>query len=141
LTNQRRDSASENHNRSVAARKNGNREEAASFFKRAFDVAPEASEEDRAFKALIAYQHGVNLLRLNNLENYHPRLRLSSSQLKAVTEIQNVWKECLRLYSTISEPHLNDFNMRFANLTDAVSNIRANALMSEYIFYNSIEMP
>jgi tetratricopeptide (TPR) repeat protein len=131
LTNQRRDSASENHNRSVAARKKGNREEAARFLKRAFDVAPEASEEDRAFKTLIAYQHGVNLLRLNNLENYHPRLPLSSSQRNDVTEIRSVWNECLRLYSTISEQHLNDFNKRFANLSDAVSNIRADALMFE----------
>lgn len=123
--------ASENFNRSVEARKNGNREEAARFLKRAFDLAPEVSEEDRAFKAFLAYQHGVNLLKLNNLENYHQRLPLSPSQLNTVTEIRVVWKECLKLYSTISEKHLNDFNTRFANLSDAVASIRGDALMFE----------
>src|SRR5688572_9071070 len=44
LTKHRRDSASESFNRSVVARKNGNREEAARFLKHAFDIAPEASE-------------------------------------------------------------------------------------------------
>jgi tetratricopeptide (TPR) repeat protein len=121
--------ASEYFNRSIEARKNGNREEAARWLKRAFDLAPETSEEGRAFKAFLAYQHGVNLLKLNSLENYRPRMPLSTSQFGAAKEIRNAWNECLRLYSTIGEKHLAVFNKRFANLTGAVASIRRDELM------------
>src|ERR1043165_1014367 len=122
--------ASEYFNRSIEARKKGNREDAAVLLKRALDLAPEESEEDRCFKAFLAYQHGVNLLKLNNLENHHPLLPYPAGQLGVVREIRDAWNTCLRLYSTVSENHLQDFNRRFANLTHAKQAILGDRLMS-----------
>jgi len=129
LTKLRSMGATENFNRSVEARKNGDREEAARLLKRAFGLAPETTEQDRAFKTFLAYQHGVNLLMLNNLANYHQGSLLSTSQLSAVKEIRIAWNECLRLYKTIGEKQLAEFNTRFANLTEAIANIRRDGLM------------
>jgi tetratricopeptide (TPR) repeat protein len=129
LTQLRRVGASENFNRSIDARRSANREEAARLLKRALDLAPETSKEDRAFKAFLAYQHGVNLLMLNNLGNYRQGSSLSTSQISAAKEIRITWNECLRLYTTIGERHLAEFSRRFGNLTDAVANIRRDALM------------
>lgn len=129
LNNLRVMAASESFNQSIDARKKGDRVEAAKFLKRAFDLAPETTDEDRAFKTFLAYQHGVNLLMLNNLGNYRPGSPLQSSQVGAVKEIRDAWNDCLRLYSTIGEEHLANFNTRFANLTEAVASIRRDGLM------------
>lgn len=119
-------------NLSVAARKNGNRQEAAIYLRRALDVAPEETENDRAFKAFVAYDYGVNLLKLSGLEQYQVEKLQNLSIRRTAEEIIDAWNKCLQLYSTISSEGLSDFNKSFVNLTDAVWNIKCDPLMSEW---------
>ena len=124
--------AMELFNQSVETRRRGDREHAAILLKRALNVATEQTDEDRAFKAFLAYQHGVNLLKANNLETYHAGRQLSPAEAKAADEIRFAWKECLRLYETVGQQHLSEFSKRFANLTDAVWNIKRDNLMGNF---------
>ena len=119
----------ENFNMSVEARKHGDRARAAVLLQRAFDLSDEDNEEDRAMKALIAYQHGVNLLQLHQLETYNPRTAISSAQHAVAEEIRRYWNECLRLYATLSVEKVRDFKQRLADLRHAVEAINSDRLM------------
>jgi tetratricopeptide (TPR) repeat protein len=128
----KRMAVSDCRNLSVVARKNGNREEAAIHLRRALEIAPEETENDRAFKAFLAYEHGVNLLKLSGLEQYRAEKLQDLSIRRVAEEIRDAWGEGLRLYSTISSEGLSDFNRNFVDLTEAVRSIKCDPLMSEW---------
>jgi tetratricopeptide (TPR) repeat protein len=112
-------------------REKSNRQEAALWFKRAIELESENTPEDRAFKAYMTYQAGVNLLKMYNLENLNLSQTENAKINKAIEEIRSLWKTTLRLYESLSPEFVSDFDRRLPpGLTDAVWNIKRDPLMS-----------
>jgi tetratricopeptide (TPR) repeat protein len=111
----------------------GNRQEADLWFKRTIQIAPEDTPNDRAFKALVAYQAGVNLLRIHNLDDNRPDNIEDRRTLEAIEQIRSLWKTSLRLYDSLSPQDISDFDKKFPpGLTDAVWNIKRDVyIMSD----------
>jgi tetratricopeptide (TPR) repeat protein len=112
-------------NEAQEKKKKGNRQEANLWFKRTMQIAPEDKPYDRAFKAFIAYQSGVNLLKIYNLEDNRPDNIVDTTTRKAIEDIRSLWKTSLRLYDSLSPQEISDFDQDYPpGLTDAVWNIK-----------------
>ena len=109
----------------------GRRDRAAQYLERANAVAPEETQEDRAFKALlICYQYGVCLLKMYALEHFQPSETPDSTKWGAVKRIQEMWNETLRLYRTLSPEYVRDFDGRWPpGLAEAARAIRRDRIM------------
>jgi hypothetical protein len=86
-------------------------------------------------KAFLAYQHGVNLMHLHNLENYRRALPISTRQQGAINEIRHSWNKCLRLCSTLSQKHLADFSglSNFYGLNRAIEELEKSLMLDTQI--------
>ena len=120
---------SEYFNKAIDLRKQGNRNEAVKYFMKALDICNEEEPEDRAFKAFIAYQCGVCLLKMHSLEGIRPTTKIDHNKLEAVKQIQNLWNDTLRIYNSLDSKFLLEFNKRY-NLTDSSWNINRDPIMS-----------
>lgn len=120
---------SEYFNMAIDLRKQGNRNEAIKYFRKALDICSEEKPEDRAFKAFISYQYGVCLLKMHNLEGIRPTTKIDHKNLEAVRQIQNLWNDTLRLYNSLDSKFLSDFDKRY-NLTESSWNIKRDPIMS-----------
>lgn len=121
---------SENFNKAVDSIKKNDRGIAAVFYEIAYQVAPEDSEENRAFKALICYQCGVNLLYLYKLDQRVSKEIYTIEQINIIKQIQKYWKETIRLISSLSQNFIHDFDRRLPpGLRSAVKNILSDRIM------------
>lgn len=104
----------------------GSRHEADMWFKRFLQMAQERVAYDKAFKAFVAYQAGVNLLKIYNLEDNRPDNIVDVPTREAVERIRSLWKTTLHLYETLSPQEVSDFDKDYPPglLTDAVWNIK-----------------
>jgi len=100
-------------NNAIQSISEGNRAEAVERFREALALAPEVSEEDRAFKALLLYyQCGVCILKMHGLENRRPGVNNTREQQSAVGEIQQLWRQTVRLCDTLSPNFLAAWDRR-----------------------------
>ena len=121
---------SENFNKAVDSIKKNDRKMATIFFERAYQVAPEDTEENRGFKALICYQCGVNLLYLYKLDQRISKEIYTLGQINTIKQIQKYWNETIILYNALNSEFIEEFDKRLApGLRSAVRNINLDSIM------------
>lgn len=134
-----RKAVTEYYNMAVSAREKGNRQTAVQYFKEAFAFCGEEVPPERGFKALIAYQYGVCLWHIHGLQDYGLSDYLQEENLpaetkEAIKQIRILWKECVRLYSTLDNEEIADLDRRHSGrLTNAIESIERDPIMSESI--------
>jgi len=90
------------HNQAVDAFNQRNYRDAAEGYFKALEEACEQTDEDRAFKALIAYEHGLSLLRMSGLEKVHPK-QIPRESLPLANRIRDIWHKAIALSVTSGE--------------------------------------
>lgn len=84
-------------------------EDAASLSAQAFDAMPASGPTDAAFRALIAYQRGLALLRAAGLEKV-PSKKIPTNKLPKAAEIREVWKAALAILTSLPAEVVKHFN-------------------------------
>lgn len=124
----RRQSSAQRYNLAVDARDQKNdRVLADQYFKVALDAVPESemSPSVQAWKAFVAYQAGVNLLRLYNLDKGHEK------NPSAAEKVRDLWSLTRRIHDNLDKRDIVEFDQRFPpGLTDAVSRIHKDPIMT-----------
>src|SRR5258707_6734562 len=93
-------SAAEKFNAAHDHIRQGDREAAAIDYQQAFDLLEENSAANCAFKAFIAYQHGVCLLKGHQLEGKTPN-QLPAAQRNVADVITKRRNETVRLHTML----------------------------------------
>ncbi|MEK6287226.1 MAG: hypothetical protein AABO57_15910 [Acidobacteriota bacterium] len=137
-SNAARQAALESFNHAIEALQGGNREEAAKHYQRAFDSILEEEAQDRAFKAFVAYQYGVCLLKLHGIDQQKGSRATSPSHQDATANIKHLWEETLRLFNSVNKSTIDDIDRQFP-LSSAVHNIASDPLMQDVILPEMIE--
>lgn len=126
-----RGAVAECHKLAGKAIQEGNRLGAISHFERAIKIAGEREPEDRAYKAFIAYQYGICLMKMHRLDDIRFANMFDPEVHGAIKKIQHLWNETIRLYSTLSADFISDFDRRLPpGLSHAVRTIKQDPLMS-----------
>ncbi len=108
----------------------GNRVDADLWFRRALELAPEEKKDDIAFKGIVYYLTGVNLLRLHNLKgsNFY---QMDESTINIRRDIKSLWNQSVRLYNSLDPGFVADFDKRMPpGLTESVWNIKRDPIMN-----------
>jgi len=125
-----RRSAAQLYNLAIEAIKKNDRALAVRYYADALSLTREDNPEDRAFKAFLAYQYGVCLLKMNRLEVFDPSTRLSAAGCHAIVQIQALWNTTRRLFSSLDPELIGRWDQRFPpGLTDAVGRIEQDPWM------------
>ena len=123
-------SAAQCFNVAQSLKNEGLRQDSAEWFDRAILVAPENEPWHKCFKAFVAYQAGVNLLKTCNLEDLTPAAMDKSFLTREIDKIRSYWQTTLRLYSAVARETVSQFDREFPpGLTDAVWNIKRDYIM------------
>ena len=110
--------------------KMNSRNEAALWYDRGLQAAPLENPEDRAMKAFVAYQAGVNLLKLHGLENNNLSVSRETYSTAAVDMIRRYWKQALDLYSELNPETIAEFDKKWPpGLSIYAWNIKRDPLM------------
>jgi hypothetical protein len=125
-------SAAESFNAAHDAIRAGDRDAASDYYQQAFDLLQEDSPENCAFKAFIAYQHGVSLLKQHQLEGKTPG-QLLDNQRAIAESIQEKWNHTVRLHNTLSPDVVRNCEERF-HLAAIMQNLMRDPLMEEDTF-------
>jgi tetratricopeptide (TPR) repeat protein len=129
----RRGAAVECFNMAVESRKDGKRAIAKQWYEKALEAALETRPQDRVFKAFVAYNHGINLLKMYNVEDTKPSANLESETQQAIHQIRRAWGLALQLHSTLTPEYLASSNEAFVKeLISVVPKILADPLMSDW---------
>jgi tetratricopeptide (TPR) repeat protein len=107
----------------------GDREAAAMDYQQAFDLLEENTVANCAFKAFIAYQHGVCLLKHHQLEGKTPT-QIFASQHSVAELIKQKWNETVRLYNMLKDVDVQRFEDQF-HLASIIQAIMRDPLMEE----------
>jgi len=118
----------ENYNLAVDKFNEGNKKEAAQLFDIAFSHCTVISNEDRAWKAIVAYRYGVCILKLYHIENISNLINLSEEIKSAIEKISNLWSFTLQTYGSLDKNFIKDFDQRLP-LSTSVKNIKEDRLM------------
>ena len=119
---------SENYNLAVDKFNEGNRMDAAQLFGIAFNNCPENSDEDRAWKAIVAYRYGVCLLKLYRVEEL-PNLNNTNIEIKSpIEKIRSLWGFTIDTYKSMDKNFMKEFDKRLP-LSTSVRNIVEDRLM------------
>jgi hypothetical protein len=97
----------QNWNMAVECVKSEDRSTAALWYKRALPMIGEDSSNARAFKATVAYQYGLCLLKMHGMEGLNVH-RLSGSQKQAAAKIRPLWQQALRLCASLDDTSPED---------------------------------
>ena len=128
----RNQAATDDFNNAVLAIRQGDRKSAIVHYQTAFDLLGEVFAPDRAFKAIVAYQYGVCLMKLHNLDEERNLAILSGVQQEAANKIRNLWQETIRLYSTLDASTIGHYSRLFPpGLALAVDAIVSDPLMQQ----------
>lgn len=104
----------------------GNRDAAVKAYVKAMDLTGERTAEERIFKAFVAYQCGLCLLKQLTMEAIDPSW-FTASQKQAATQIRSLWTTTLRLHATLTKQDLrSEFGMM---LPAIIRNIQRDVLM------------
>lgn len=96
-------------NAGVDALRQKNHLSAADLFAEAFEIMPAEAANDRAFRALIAYQRGVALLRGAGLENLSLK-SVPDEELPTVVKIREIWSTALGILPDLDKETFTRFN-------------------------------
>ena len=125
----------ENYNRAVDLFMQGNRLKACEFYEKAFAECPEETSHDLAFKGLIAYFYGVNLLRLFDIENLPSLTNVGPRTLDAIKKIKALWAFTVRVYKPLDPNFIQEFDHQMPpGLSEAVRNIGEDRIMAHQIY-------
>lgn len=87
--------------------------DAASLSAQAFDAMPASEPNDTAFRALIAYQQGLALLRASGLEKVRPK-EIPANKLTVAAEIRAIWKTAFGILANLPAEVAKHFNEELA---------------------------
>jgi tetratricopeptide (TPR) repeat protein len=111
-----------------SAVENGDRHTAHGFYSRALEQSPEDTAVQRAFKILLAYQLGLNLWKLHEMQR--PAISLNPHDWPPEAEqVRDAWRTCLRLYETLTLDEVKAFIM--ADVRDIVWSIKQDPIIRE----------
>ena len=82
--------------------RNGDRSEAVKHYLTCMDLAGEENGQDRTYKAFVAYQCGVCLLKQFSLDGGAPEWFLKPQE-QAAAQLRELWKTTLRLFRLSEE--------------------------------------
>jgi tetratricopeptide (TPR) repeat protein len=111
--------AAECWNMAIEALRENDRERALPWYQRAYEQVGEETANARAFKALVAYQYGVCMLKLQGLENVPPR-QVPSQKRNAVSKIRALWNHTIQLYATLDDATRRQDEETIANVRKAL---------------------
>lgn len=100
-------------NAGVDALRQKNHLSAADLFSEAFEMMPAEAANDRAFRALIAYQRGVAMLRGAALENLGLK-SIPDDKLATVVKIRETWSTALEILPGLDKETFTRFNEALA---------------------------
>jgi hypothetical protein len=105
LRDERRQLAVQYFNMAHESIRKGDRSEAVQHYLTCMDLAGEENAQDRTYKAFVAYQCGVCLLKQFSLDGGAPEW-FSKPQEQAAAQLKDLWKTTLRLYQTLGREDL-----------------------------------
>jgi len=82
---------------------------AAELGAQAFAAMPTETPQDTAFRAVIAYQWGLSILRASRLEDVSPKA-IPDSKLAAANEMRRIWGTALQSLAELDEDTVREFN-------------------------------
>lgn len=119
-----RTAVSEYSNMAFKSVSENDRASAIIYFQKALNASIEENEQDIGFKAFIAYQYGLCLLKHHNLES----ITSDPSHLEIKQQIKSLWETTISCYNKLSSETIVQFNHNF-KLTDCVWNINRDPIM------------
>ena len=119
---------SENYNLAVDKFNEGNRMDAARLFDIAFSHCPVISNEDRAWKAIVAYRYGVCLLKLYRIEELSNFNNTNIEIRSAIEKIRRLWGFTIETYKSMDKNFIKEFDEQLP-LSTSVRNIVEDRLM------------
>jgi hypothetical protein len=109
LGSQRRQLAVQYFNMAHASIRSGDRSEAVEHYRTCMDLVGEENAQDRTYKAFVAYQCGVCILKQFEIDGVDPEW-FSKPQEQAADMIRDLWTTTLRLYRSLGREDLeSDF--------------------------------
>lgn len=118
-------------NNAVLAIRQGDRRSALVYYQNALNLlGEELVQDDRAFKAIVAYQYGVCLMKLYELDEEPNLSNLSGARHEAAEKIRALWWETIRLYQTLDKQTVDHYAEQFPpGLSQAFDSIKRDRLM------------